>query len=76
MLIVLTTGSSVASSDKELGFKQSFLRGHSNPVGLIEVSSFVVLLTMWSPVPPVGACCCPKNLILSVHIFISQKSAD
>jgi hypothetical protein len=31
-------GSSVVNMEKELGFKQSFLRGHAAPVGLIEVS--------------------------------------
>jgi hypothetical protein len=28
----------VVNMEKELGFKQSFLRGHAAPVGLIEVS--------------------------------------
>lgn len=41
---ITTLGTSVAANDRALGFKQSFLRGHSNPIGLIEVSGelFVV----------------------------------
>ena len=45
--LIQIAGSSVASSDKELGFKQSFLRGHSNPVGLIEVCLVLFILHIW-----------------------------
>jgi hypothetical protein len=37
MLSFFVPGSSVVNMEKELGFKQSFLRGHAAPVGLIEV---------------------------------------
>jgi hypothetical protein len=33
------TGTSASCGDRALGFKQSFLRGHTNPVGLIEVGT-------------------------------------
>jgi hypothetical protein len=35
--VLFVLGSSVVNMEKELGFKQSFLRGHAAPVGLIEV---------------------------------------
>jgi hypothetical protein len=39
LFIIFYPGSSVVNMEKELGFKQSFLRGHAAPVGLIEVST-------------------------------------
>lgn len=44
----------MAASDKELGFKQSFLRGHSHPVGLIEVSEKEVLMVTGETSTPNG----------------------
>eukprot|EP01032_Pedospumella_encystans_P017145 gene17145-19547_t len=41
---VTSLGTSVAGSDRELGFKQSFLRGHAHPIGLIEVSEKEMLM--------------------------------
>ena len=38
--VLCCPGSSAAQLERELGFKQSFLRGHSNPIGLIEVCTF------------------------------------
>jgi hypothetical protein len=60
----------VVNMEKELGFKQSFLRGHAAPVGLIEVSTGVhgacrcssVHLEFWGVRPCVAyctaTCCC------------------
>ena len=39
---ITTLGTSVAANDKALGFKQSFLRGHRNPIGLIEVRFYIL----------------------------------
>jgi hypothetical protein len=36
--LLLAAETSPALLERDLGFKQSFLRGHSNPVGLIEVN--------------------------------------